>query len=223
MPVATPIITTVPTPSAPRPHYPWDLTDPAWWRIRGLVDSSSSSSSSSSSVKAMPVAGPRGFDGAKKIDCIKHHILLDTTGLLLAAHITPANIQDRTAFADLLTAADTATITKVRADKGYTGTAPTEAATKAGNDLEIVCGPKPIGGFVVQPRRWVVERTNGWINHHRRLVRQYETTLTAHEGFLMLSQIRLPLRRLDKEQLLDTLERDASMTRSLPQSRSLPQ
>jgi transposase len=116
----------------------------------------------SSSVKAMPVAGPRGFDGAK-------------------------------------------TITKVRADKGYTGTAPAEAAAKAGIDLRIVCGPKPAGGFVVQPRRWVVDRTNGWINHHRRLVRQYETTPAAHEGFLMLSQIGLLLRRLDRGQPFDTL------------------
>ena len=94
---------------------------------------------------------------------------------------------------------------RVWADKGYTGTAPAGAAAKAGIDLEIVSGPKPTNGFVVQPRRWVVERTNGWINHHRRLVRQYETTLTAHEGFLMLSQIGLLLRRLDKGQLFDTL------------------
>ena len=159
----------------------------------------------SSSVKAMPVAGPRGFDGAKKIDGIKRHILVDTTGLLLGVHATPANIQDRAAFADLLTACDTKTITKVWADKGYTGTAPAEAAAKAGIDLEIVSGPKPTNGFVVQPRRWVVERTNGWINHHRRLVRQYKTTLTAHEGLLMLSQIGLLLRRLDRGQLFDTL------------------
>jgi hypothetical protein len=80
-----------------------------------------------------------------------------------------------------------------------------EAATKAGTDLEIVCVPKPIGGFVVQPRRWVVERTNGWINHHRRLGRQHETTLTAHEGILTHSQIGLLLRRLDKGHLFDTL------------------
>jgi len=159
----------------------------------------------SSSVKAMPVAGPRGFDGAKKIDGIKGHILVDTTGLLLGVHATPANVQDRTAFADLLTTCDTKTVTKVWADKGYTGTAPAEAATKAGIDLDIVSGPKPTNGFVVQPRRWVVERTNGWINHHRRLVRQYETTLAAHEGFLMLSQIGLLLRRPDHGQLFDTL------------------
>jgi len=159
----------------------------------------------SSSVKGMPVAGPRGFDGAKKIDGIKRHILVDTTGLLLGVHATPANVQDRAAFADLLTVCDTKTVTKVWADKGYTGTTPAEAATAAGIKLDIVSGPKPADGFIVQPRRWVVERTNGWINHHRRLVRQYETTLAAHEGFLILSQIGLLLRRLDKGQLFDTL------------------
>ncbi|WP_277209365.1 transposase [Isoptericola croceus] len=89
--------------------------------------------------------------------------------------------------------------------RGYTGQAPAYAAARAGIELKIVTGPKPAGGFVVQPRRWVVERTNGWINRHRRLVRQYETTLTAHEGFVMLSQIRILLRRLDRRQLFDTL------------------
>jgi len=119
--------------------------------------------------------------------------------------VREGHARGRTAFADLLTACDTKTVTKVWADKGYTGTAPAEAAAKAGIDLDIVCGPKPTNGFVVQPRRWVVERTNGWINHHRRLVRQYETTLTAREGFLMLSQIGVLLRRLDRGQLFDTL------------------
>ncbi|MCW2539267.1 MAG: hypothetical protein JWN95_992 [Frankiales bacterium] len=69
----------------------------------------------------------------------------------------------------------------------------------------MVSGPKPPGGFIVQPRRWVVERTNGWINRSRRLVRQYETSLASHEGFLILSQIALLLRRLDRAQLFDTL------------------
>ncbi|WP_245993342.1 transposase [Xylanimonas allomyrinae] len=56
----------------------------------------------SSSVKSTPVPGERGFDGAKKVDGIKRHILVDTAGRLLAAHLTAANIQDRVAFADLL-------------------------------------------------------------------------------------------------------------------------
>lgn len=66
--------------------------------------------------------------------------------------------------------------------------------------------PKPATGFQVhQPRRWVVEPTNGSINHCRRLNRQYEVTLKAHEGILYLSQITLLLHRLDRTQLFDTL------------------
>ena len=65
--------------------------------------------------------------------------------------------------------------------------------------------PKPDGGFGVQPRRWVVERTNGWINDCRRLDRRYEVTLAVHEGFLVLSRIALLMRRLDRGQLFDTL------------------
>ncbi|MGB0878781.1 MAG: hypothetical protein ACPGXI_17230, partial [Mycobacterium sp.] len=90
-------------------------------------------------------------------------------------------------------------------DKGYTGPTVAESATQAGVSVEVVSGPKPGHGFIVQPRRWVVERTNGWINHCRRIDRHYETTLTAHEGFLYLSQIALLLRRLDRSQLFDTL------------------
>lgn len=95
-------------------------------------------------------------------------------------------------------------ITHVWLDKGYTGSTVADAATKAGVSVHIVSGPKPGTGFIVQPRRWVVERTNGWINHCRRLDRHYEVTLTAHEGFLVLGQIAL-LRRLDRSQLFDTL------------------
>lgn len=90
-------------------------------------------------------------------------------------------------------------------DKGYTGQAVTDSTAAAGTKTVIVSGPKPRTGFVVQPRRWVVERTNAWINRHRRLIRQYETTPTAHEGFLVLSQLRLTLKRLDKGQLFDRL------------------
>jgi transposase len=61
---------------------------------------------------------------------------------------------------------------------------------KAGVTVDIVSGPKPGHGFIVQPRRWVVEPTNGWINHRRRLHRHHEITLTAHQGFLILSQNR---------------------------------
>ena len=90
-------------------------------------------------------------------------------------------------------------------DQGYTGSNVADAAAKAGVRVDVVSGPKPGRGFIVQPRRWVVERTNGWITHCRRLDRHYEVTLDAHEGFLILSQIALLLRRLDRSQLFDTL------------------
>lgn len=161
----------------------------------------------SSSVKASPVAGPRGFDGAKKVDGIKRHILVDTTGTLVCAVVTPADVQDRAAFPTLLRQAKriASTIAHVWCDKGYTGTTVAEAAQRAGVSVEIVSGPKPTSRFRVQPRRWVVEHTNGWINHCRRIDRQYEVTLETHEGFYYLSQIALLLRRLDRNQLFDTL------------------
>lgn len=161
----------------------------------------------SSSVKASPVAGPRGFDGAKKVDGIKRHILVDTAGILVAAVVTAADVQDRAAFPALLRKATkiAPTIAHLWCDKGYTGQTVADAAARAGVSIEVVSGPKPTNGFRVQPRRWVVERTNGWINHCRRLDRHYENTLAAHEGFLYLSQIALLLRRLDRSQLFDTL------------------
>ena len=77
----------------------------------------------SSSVKASPVAGPRGFDGAKKVDGVKRHVLVDSGGILVAAVVTEANVQDRAAFPELLRKAKriAPTIAHVWVDKGYTG------------------------------------------------------------------------------------------------------
>lgn len=90
-------------------------------------------------------------------------------------------------------------------DKGYTDTNVADAAAKAGVSVDVVSRPKPGHGFILQPNRWVVEHTNGWINPCRRPSRHYEVTLDAHEGFLVLSQIALLLQRLDRNQLFDTL------------------
>jgi transposase len=161
----------------------------------------------SSSVKASPVTGPRGFDGAKKVDGVKRHVLADSSGILVAAVVTPANVQDRAAFQILLRRAKRVapTINHVWVDNGYTDSIVAQAAIKAAVSVDVVSRPKPGHGFIVQPRRWVVERTNRWINHCRRLDRHYEVTLAAHEGFLILSQIALLLLRLDRSQLFDTL------------------
>jgi transposase len=121
----------------------------------------------SSSVKASPVTGPPEFDGAKKVDGVKRHILVDSGGILVAAVATPADVQDRAAFPARLRQATpiAPTIGHVWVDKGYTGDAIRTAVAQAGVSVDVVSGPKPRHRFIVQPRRWVVERTNGWINH----------------------------------------------------------
>jgi transposase len=131
-------------------------------------------------VKASPVAGPRGFDGAKKVDGVKRHVLLDSAGVLVAAVVTPADVQDRAASPTLLRKGKriAPTISHVWVDNGYTGQTLTTAAAAAGVTVDVVSGAKACHGFIVQPRRWVVERTNSWINHCRRLDRHYEITPT---------------------------------------------
>jgi transposase len=120
--------------------------------------------------------------------------------------VTAADVQDREAFPKLQRRAKrlTPTIAHIWLDKRYTGTTVAVAATKAGVSIDIVSGPKPASGFQVQPRRWVVDPTNGSINHYRRLDRHYEITLAGNEGFLLLSQTAPLLSRLDRSQLFDT-------------------
>ena len=114
----------------------------------GVVDSCS--------IKASAVRGPRGFDGAKKINGIKRHIVVDTLGLLLAVYITAANVQDRTAVVDLLSRARQRCprLTHIWADRGYTGAVVATMLAALRFTIEIVSGIKPKGEFVVQKRRW---------------------------------------------------------------------
>lgn len=87
----------------------------------------------------------------------------------MAATVTGADCEDRAAFSALLRNAKLVapTLAHVWLDKGYTGRAVKGAATQVGVSVKVVSGPKPASGFQIQPRRWVVERTNGWINHYR--------------------------------------------------------
>jgi putative transposase len=132
--------------------------------------------------------------------------LVDSGAILVAALVIEANVQDRAAFPTLLRRAKRIipTIAHVWVDNGYTSSTAADTAAEASVTVDVVSGPKPGRGFIVQPHQWVFEHTNGWINHCRRLDRHDETTLDADEGFLILSQIALPLRRLDHRQLFDT-------------------
>jgi len=128
----------------------------------------------SQSVKAADRVGAAssGFDGGKKIKGRKRHIAVDSNGWLLAVLVTAASVQDRDAGHQLvaLLRERFSTITLVWADGGYAGRLVAWAAAVLAVTVTIVKRSDDLGGFVVLPRRWVVERTFGWVNRHRRLV-----------------------------------------------------
>jgi transposase len=123
-------------------------------------------------------SGPRaGYDGYKRKRGSKVHIAVDTLGQLLAVHVTPANEQERAQVAELARQVQQVTGETVKvafADQGYTGEEPAQAARDQGIELQVVKLDEAKKGFVLLPRRWVVERSFGWLNRFRRLARDYE-------------------------------------------------
>ncbi|CAH2945293.1 MAG: Mobile element protein, partial [uncultured Paraburkholderia sp.] len=123
-------------------------------------------------------SGPRaGYDGYKRKKGSKVHMAVDTLGQLLAVHVTPANEQERAQVGELARQVQQATGQTVKvafADQGYTGEEPAQAALDEGIELQVIKLPEAKKGFVLLPRRWVVERSFGWLNRFRRLARDYE-------------------------------------------------
>lgn len=118
-----------------------------------------------------------GYDGHKRKKGSKIHAAVDTLGHLLALHVTPANEQDRVQVATLAEAVQEATGESVElayVDQGYTGDAAADAAQEHGIQLEVVKHAEAKRGFVLLPRRWVVERSFAWATRFRRLVKDYE-------------------------------------------------
>ena len=132
----------------------------------------------SRTLQSSPESGQRaGYDGAKRRKGSKTHIAVDTLGHLLALHVTAADEQDRAQVAQLAQAVQEVTdeaVEVVFVDQGYTGDEAAQAAAKHGLRLEVVKLPDAKRGFVLLPRRWVVERSFGWMSRFRRLVRDYE-------------------------------------------------
>ncbi|WP_229371721.1 IS5 family transposase [Umezawaea beigongshangensis] len=158
----------------------------------------------SQSVRAAETVGraTRGYDAGKKIPGRKRHIVVDTTGLLLAVLVTPASTQDRVAARSLLRRMRDAAgrrASSVWADGGYTGPLLDWARATLGLVVEIVRRPD-LPYFTVLPRRWVVERTLAWITGHRRCVRDYERLRHHHEAMVRWSMIRITSRRLTQPQ-----------------------
>ncbi len=152
----------------------------------------------SQSVKTTELGGERGYDRGKKVKGRKRHLLVDTLGLLMAVVVTAASVSDP-AGARLLFARLGGTCKKLRliwVDGGYRGPLVEWVAQHMRFLLRVTLRPDGCKGFVLLPRRWVVERTLAWLNQSRRLSKDYERLPQSSEAMIYLSMTRLMLRRL---------------------------
>ena len=186
-------------------------------RVRAMAGREATPSAAivdSQSGRTTEKGGARGYDGAKKINGRKRHLLVDTTGLVMKAKVHPADLADRDGVRLLLERAGAAfsRLGHLWADAGYRGSALREWITeRLGLSLEIVqrrsrwwwvpkdVEPEPIpAGFEVIKRRWVVERTFAWISRNRRLSRDYGFLAETTEALVYVCMIRLMVKRLAK-------------------------
>jgi len=154
----------------------------------------------SRTLQSTPESGGRaGYDGAKRRKGNKVHLAVDTLGHLLALCVTAADEQDRAQVAELakrVQAETGETVEIAFVDQGYTGENAAEAAQEHGIKLEVVKLPTAKRGFVLLPRRWVVERSFGWIARFRRLARDYERLPETLAGLHYLAFVILMLKNV---------------------------
>jgi putative transposase len=155
----------------------------------------------SQSVKSTESSDERGYDAGKKVNGRKRHLLVDTLGLVLRVLVLPANVQDRDGARQLLAnffgPQARRTVKHVWADGGYAGALVIWARQRWRCTVQIVKRTEA-HTFKVLPRRWVVERTFGWLGRYRRLNRDYERQAQTGEVVVHLAMIRLMLARLAK-------------------------
>lgn len=153
----------------------------------------------SRTLQSTPESGSRAaYDGAKRRRGSKTHIAVDTLGNLLALLVTPADVQDRATVGELAEKVQAATGEQVEiafVDMGYTGANAAQAAQAHGIRLEVVKMAEARKGFILLPRRWVVERSFGWAARFRRLARDYERLPETLAGLHFLAFAGLMLKR----------------------------
>lgn len=154
----------------------------------------------SRTMQSTPESGARaGYDGAKRRKGAKVHAAVDTLGHLLALHVTPADEQDRAQVEKLAKAVQQITDNSVKlayVDQGYTGENAKQAANAHGIELEVVKHTEAKRGFILLPRRWVVERSFAWAARFRRFARDYERLAETVAGYHFLAFACLMLHRI---------------------------
>jgi transposase len=172
----------------------------------------------SQSVKTSAQGGDKGFDAGKRVKGRKRHLVTDTLGLLLAVVITAASVQDRDAAMPIVDLAKQKVpgITTLFVDAGYAGSRAREIRDKHDIDVQVVrhpanrnvgrwhqgqapLFPETLTGFVVLPKRWIIERTNAWNDRPRRMNKDHDRNLAVSEGWIWLAESRRLLRRITTE------------------------
>ena len=156
----------------------------------------------SQSVKTTEVGGEHGYDAGKKVNGRKRHILVDTMGLVLMVVVHTANIQDRDGARLLLAKAKGffPRLQRIWADGGYAGKLIGWVQETCGWVLEIIKRNEAVKGFKLLPRRWVVERTFGWLGRFRRLSKDYERLPESSETMVYWAMTRHMVRRLARQE-----------------------